>query len=62
VEDPLWHAEARFAGCGALAWIGSEKTMKKVAEHIVKFAGDKDPKKQLHRSVLREHAHQAAHA
>lgn len=47
VEDPLWNEQARFAGCSALAWIATEKTMKEVAERIVKFATDKDPKKQL---------------
>ena len=47
IEDPLWHEEARFAACNALAWIGNDKTMKKVAEKVAKFAADKDPKQQL---------------
>ena len=47
IEDPLWHTDPRLAACNALAWIGNDKTMKKVAEKVSKFAADKDPKQQL---------------
>jgi HEAT repeat protein len=47
IEDPLWHLDPRFAACNALAWIGNDKTVKKVAEKVAKFAAEKDPKLQL---------------
>ncbi len=47
IEDTLSHEEARQAACSALAWTADADTIKEVAKRAIKYAGDKDQKKQF---------------
>jgi HEAT repeat protein len=46
IEDKTWNEQARWAGCYALAWIGSEDDMKTVAKKIDEYAQSDEKKDQ----------------
>lgn len=47
IEDETWHEEARLAACEALAWCATPDDMKEIAKRAVKFAKEKQERKQL---------------
>ena len=47
VEDPRWIEDSRLAACSALAWIGTDKTTKKVLDRVRQLATSQDPKQRF---------------